>query len=180
MAGKAPEKSAARQGAEDRAARGKRLALTRSNARLAAVQALYQWEATGTRAEKVVKEFTDHRLGEIVDDIALPPADLKLFTTIVLGAAANVAELDDMVAAVLTEDWTVERLEATLRAILRCGIFELAHREDVPPRVVIAEYVAVCDAFFGAKETGLVNGILDQLARQLRPAEMGPGGPVSD
>ncbi len=134
MAGKPPT--------DDRAERGKRLALTRSNARLAAVQALYQWEATSTRAEAVVKEFADHRLGEVVDDVALPPADLKLFTTVVLGAAAKVEELDDMIAAVLTEDWTVERLEATLRAILRCGAFELAHREDVPPRVVIAEYVA--------------------------------------
>jgi len=161
---------------DDRAERGKRLALTRSNARLAAVQALYQWEASGQRPEAVVKEFADHRLGEVVDDVQLPPADVKLFTMIVLGAAANVAELDDMIAAVLTEEWTVERLEATLRAVLRCGTFELAHREDVPPRVAIAEYVAVCDAFFGVKETGLVNGILDQLARQLRPSDMEPGG----
>lgn len=161
---------------DDRAERGKRLALTRSNARLAATQALYQWEATGAKPAAVIKEFTDFRLGEMVDDVALPPADLKLFTLVVTGAAANVEELDDMIAAVLTEDWTVERLEATLRAILRCGVFELAHREDVPPRVVIAEYVGVCDAFFGAKETGLVNGILDQLARQLRPDEMGAGG----
>jgi N utilization substance protein B len=168
MAPKAPE--------EDRAERGKRMALTRSNARLAAVQALYQWEATGIKPATVIKEFTDFRLGEVVDDVALPPADLKLFALVVTGAAANVSDLDDMIAAVLTEDWTVERLEATLRAILRCGVFELAHREDVPPRVVIAEYVGVCDAFFGAKETGLVNGILDQLARQLRPAEMGEGG----
>ena len=166
---------AAKPTEEDRAERGKRLALTRSNARLAAVQALYQWEATGIAPAQVIKEFTDHRLGEVVDDVALPPADLKLFTLIVAGAAANVAELDDMIAAVLTEDWTTERLEATLRAILRCGAFELAHREDVPPRVVIAEYVGVCDAFFGAKETGLANGILDQLARQLRPDEMGAG-----
>jgi N utilization substance protein B len=162
---------------EDRAERGKRLALTRSNA---ATQALYQWEATGAKPATVIKEFTDFRLGEVVDDVALPPADLKLFTLVVTGAAANVEELDDMIAAVLTEDWTVERLEATLRAILRCGVFELAHREDVPPRVVIAEYVGVCDAFFGAKETGLVNGILDQLARQLRPEEMGAGsGPAA-
>ena len=161
---------------DDRAERGKRLALTRSNARLAAVQALYQWEASGQRPEAVVKEFADHRLGEVVDDVQLPPADVKLFTMIVLGAAANVAELDDMIAAVLTEEWTVERLEATLRAVLRCGTFELAHREDVPPRVAIAEYVAVCDAFFGTKETGLVNGILDQLARELRPGDMEPGG----
>ena len=79
MAGKAPE---------DRAERGKRLALTRSNARLAAVQALYQWEATGTRAESIIKEFADHRLGEVVDDVALPPADLKLFTAVVLGGTS--------------------------------------------------------------------------------------------
>ena len=85
MAGKAPE---------DRAERGKRLALTRSNARLAAVQALYQWEATGTRAESIIKEFADHRLGEVVDDVALPPADLKLFTTVVLGAAAKLEALE--------------------------------------------------------------------------------------
>ncbi len=162
---------------EDRAERGKRMALTRSNARLAAVQALYQWEATGIAPAQVIKEFAEHRLGEVVDDIALPPADLKLFTLIVTGAAANVSDLDDMISAVLTEDWTTERLEATLRAILRCGVFELAHREDVPPRVVIAEYVGVCDAFFGAKETGLVNGILDELARQLRPDEMGAAKP---
>ncbi len=165
---------------DERAERGKRLALTRSNARLAATQALYQWEATGAKPAAVIKEFTDFRLGEVVDEVALPPADLKLFTLVVTGASAHVEELDDMIAAVLTEDWTVERLAATLRAILRCGVFELAHREDVPPRVVIAEYVGVCDAFFGAKETGLVNGILDQMARQLRPEEMGAGsGPAA-
>lgn len=154
------------------AERGKRLALTRSAARLAAVQALYQWEVAGGRPEAIVREFTDHRLKEIIDEAELPPADLKLFTNIVVGAATHVKELDDMIAGVLTEDWTVERLEAILRAILRCGTYELVHRTDVPPRVTIAEYVAVTDAFFGARETGLTNGILDQLARSLRPDEM--------
>jgi len=154
------------------AERGKQLALTRSAARLAAVQALYQWEVAGGRPEAIVREFVDHRLKEIVDDAELPPADLKLFTNIVVGAAMHVQELDDMIAGVLTEDWTVERLEAILRAILRCGSYELVHRTDVPPRVTIAEYVAVTDAFFSARETGLTNGILDQLARSLRPDEM--------
>lgn len=154
------------------AERGKRLALTRSAARLAAVQALYQWEVAGGKPEAIVREFADHRLKEIVDEAELPQADLKLFANIVLGAAAHVKELDDMIAGVLTEDWTVERLEAILRAILRCGSYELVHRPDVPPRVTIAEYVAVTDAFFSARETGLTNGILDQLARALRPDEM--------
>jgi len=78
--------------------RGERVALTRSNARLAATQALYQWEATGAKPASVIKEFTDFRLGEVVDEVALPPADLKLFTLVVTGAAANVEELDDMIA----------------------------------------------------------------------------------
>lgn len=156
--------------------RGKQLALTRSAARLAAVQALYQWEVAGGRPEAIVREFAEHRNHNMSDGEELPPADAKLFTNVVLGAATHVRELDDMIAAVLTEDWTVERLEAILRAILRCGAYELAHRPDVPPKVSIAEYVAVTDAFFGARETGLTNGILDQLARSLRPNEMGHRG----
>jgi transcription antitermination protein NusB len=147
--------------------RGERLALERRAARLAAVQALYQWEATGAKPDAIVAEFTEHRIGQPIDGIDLPPADGKLFSLLVNGVAAQAEELDDMIAGVLTEDWTVERLEAILRAILRCGAFELAHRGDIPPKVVISEYVAVTDAFFGDKETGLTNGVLDRMARTL-------------
>ena len=168
MAGKRPPAAGRRTSGA-----GKRRA-----ARLAAVQALYQLELGGGDANQIIREFETHRLGQVVDELDAGPVDGPWFGELVRGVAANRGELDNLVAAVLTEDWTVERLEATLRAILRCGVFELAHREDVPPRVVIAEYVGVCDAFFGAKETGLVNGILDHLARQLRPAEMGPGSPT--
>ena len=59
-----------------------------------------------------------------------------------------------------------------LRAVMRCGAFELAHRQDVPPKVVISEYLAVADAFFGEKETGMTNGVLDKLAQTLRPGEL--------
>ena len=86
-----------------------------------------------------------------------------------------------MIAGVLVEDWTLDRLESILRAILRCGAYELAHRADIPPKVVISEYLAVADAFLGDRETGLANGVLDQLAHQLRPAELGEarGGPTA-
>ncbi len=152
--------------------KSRRVALMRAGARLAAVQALYQWEAAGATPETIVKEFADHRIGRSVDGVDLPMADLKLFSELVLGAAANVGEIDNMIAGMLVADWSVERLEATLRAILRCGTYELAHRPGIPARVTIAEYVAVADAFFGARETGLANGVLDQLARALRPEEM--------
>ena len=86
-----------------------------------------------------------------------------------------------MIAAVLTEDWTIERLERLLLCILRAGAHELADRPDVPARVVISEYVDLADAFYGEKETGLVNGMLDRLARELRPDELAvPNGSGPD
>jgi N utilization substance protein B len=159
--------------------RSQQLALERRAARLAAVQALYQWEQTGTRPEVIITEFGVHRIARRPqegqgEESELPPADRKLFAELVRGVAASVSELDDMLSAVISDDWRVERLESILRAIMRCGAYELAHRQDVPPKVVISEYVAVTDAFFGEKETGMTNGVLDKLAQSLRPAEIGP------
>lgn len=147
-------------------------AMERRAARLAAVQALYQWEQSGAAADTIVKEFAEHRIGKVVDGMELPAADIRLFSNLVRGAIATADELDSMIAGVLTEDWSVERLESILRAVLRGGAYELAHRTDIPPKVAISEYLAVADAFLGDKETMLVNGVLDRLAHLLRPAEM--------
>jgi N utilization substance protein B len=150
----------------------------RSTARLAAVQALYQMEISGGDVEQVITEFAGHRLDEAVDGVDLVKPDRALFAELVRGAARNRRDLDDMIAAVLVEDWTVERLETLLACILRAGAHELADRPDVPARVVISEYVDLADAFYGDKETGLINGVLDRLARELRPDELAvPGGP---
>jgi N utilization substance protein B len=153
--------------------------MQRRAARLAAVQALYQWEQSGTAAVTIIREFTEHRIGKNVDGVDLPSADLRLFGDLVNGATGHAAELDDMIAGVLTEDWSIDRLESILRAVLRCGTYELAHRSDIPPKVAISEYLAVADAFLGEPETRLANGVLDQLAHALRPGEMGEsrGGP---
>ena len=151
----------------------------RSAARLAAVQALYQLAISEGDVEQVIAEFTCHRLGEVVDGVDLVKPDRALFAELVRGVARNRRDLDDMIAAVLVEDWTIERLETLLACILRAGVHELADRGDVPSRVVISEYVDLADAFYGDKETGLVNGVLDRLARELRPAELavpGDGG----
>jgi transcription antitermination protein NusB len=148
----------------------------RRAARLAAVQALYQLELGGGEANDVVGEFEAHRLGQVTDELDAGPVDRAWFGELVRGVTANRVELDNLVAAVLTEDWTVERLDNILRAILRAGVFELSAHADVPARVVVSEYVELADAFFTGKETGLVNGVLDQLARLLRPGEMGVTG----
>jgi N utilization substance protein B len=145
----------------------------RSVARLAAVQALYQLELNRTAdPEAVVKEFIRHRFGHEIDGDRYGEADPALFSDVVRGVAADLEQLDSMICSVLTEDWPLPRLDSVLRAILRAGTYELAHRRDVPPRVSISEYTSVAHAFFTGKEPGLANGVLDRLGRTLRMAEM--------
>ncbi len=166
-----------------RASRGGGKGGTRqSAARLAAVQALYQAELTGAAAETVLTEFLAYRLDEEVDGVSLAAADRGLLELLVRGAGAERDELDDMLAAVLDEDWPVERLETLLRVLLRVGAHELSARPEAPVRVVVSEYVDLAGAFFGGKEPGLVNGVLDRLARALRPEafearDSAPAGP---
>lgn len=140
----------------------------RSVARLAAVQALYQIDLTGTPPEQVIVEFRSHRLDETAGKDA---ADAEFFGELVGGVVARRGEIDALLAPLLAEGWTIERLEKVLRAILRAGAFEILARGDVPAAVVIDEYVRVAHAFFSEREPGVVNGILDRLARTVRATE---------
>jgi N utilization substance protein B len=149
--------------------------MERRAARLAAVQALYQWEQSGASADSIIREFAEHRIGKNVDGIDLPNADIRLFGNLVRGIIAAADDLDSMIAGVLADEWSIDRMESILRAVLRGGAYELAHRTDIPPKVAISEYLAIADAFLGEKETSLANGVLDRLAHLLRPAEMEQG-----
>jgi N utilization substance protein B len=144
----------------------------RSVARLAAVQALYQIDLSGTHPEAVVAEFLKHRLGREIDGDNYGEADTALFADIVAGTVARQADLDRAISGVLTPDWRLERLETVLRAVLRAGAYELRVRTDVPARVAINEYIDIAHAFFAGKEPGMVNGVLDRLAQQLRPGDV--------
>jgi len=148
----------------------------RRAARLAAVQALYQIALTGATPEAAITEFTGHRLSKPLEVGGTLGGDPQLFADLVRGAAAQRPELDQMISAVLTNDWTVERLESVLLAVLRVGAYELSARPDLPAKVAISEYVAIAGAFLGDRETGLVNGLLDRMARSLRPEAFEPGG----
>jgi N utilization substance protein B len=146
----------------------------RRQARLAAVQALYQVEMGEAAPQSVILEFLRHRLDEEIDGVRLGRIDRSLFGELVKNVWADRANLADMVAAVLDEEWAVERLERLLRLILLCGVYELAERPRVPARAVINEYVDLARAFFDGKEPALVNGVLDRLAHTLRADELGP------
>jgi transcription antitermination protein NusB len=135
----------------------------RSVARLAAVQALYQLEVSGAGVDAVVREFSDHRFGGDIEGEALADADEAYFAEIVQGVVREQGAVDRAVVRRLAANWRLERIDATARAILRCGAWELMHRPDVP-----TEYVEIAKSFFDGPEPGFVNACLDGLARDER------------
>ena len=141
---------------------------SRSAARLAAVQALYQQEMEGTPVPQLLKEFHDHRLGATVEDAEYHEAERDFFDDIVTGATARLADIDSAISAKLATGWSLERLDRPMRAILRAGAYELIARPDVPVASVISEYVDVAHAFYDKRESGFVNGLLDSIAKDVR------------
>jgi len=147
---KGPEKKANRRGA----------------ARLAAVQALYQMDIAGAGINDIFAEF-----GSEVEGDKYLPAEAAFFRDVVAGVVRDQAKLDPLIDDALSKGWPLKRIDAILRAVLRAGAYELEHRKDVPGRVVVSEYVDVAHAFVEAEETGMVNAVLDQIARQFRASE---------
>lgn len=140
----------------------------RSVARLAVVQALYQMEVSGAGVEAVIREFSDHRFERDVEGFALTGADETFFAELLRGVVTHQAQVDRAVVRRLATGWRLERLDATVRAILRSGAYELSERPDVPTEVVIDEYVELAKSFFEGAEPGFVNGALDGVAQDVR------------
>lgn len=147
----------------------------RSAARLAAVQALYQMDIAGAGINDIFAEFESHWLGNEVEGDKYLPAEAAFFRDVVSGVVREQGRLDPLLDDALTKGWPLKRIDAILRAVLRAGAYELDHRKDVPARVVIKEYVDVAHAFVDRDETGLVNAVLDQIARQFRSGEFTQG-----
>jgi transcription antitermination protein NusB len=148
--------------------RGQPRAQSRSAARLAAVQALYQQEMEGTALTRLLDEFHQHRLGATIEDVEYADAEVDFFDDIVRGVDARRDEIDARISARLGQGWNLARLDRPMRAILRAGAYELIARPDVPTPSVITEYVDVADAFYDKRETGFVNGLLDAVAKDVR------------
>jgi len=141
---------------------------SRSAARLAAVQALYQQEMEGTAVASLLHEFHHHRLGATIDGVEYADAEVDFFDDLVKGVDARRAELDLLIASKLAEDWSLTRLDRPMRQILRAGAYELLARADVPTGSIISEYVDVAKAFYDKREAGFVNGLLDAVAKEVR------------
>ena len=151
-------------------------ASSRSAARLAAVQALYQMDMTGIDLNQVIAEFADHRLGQEIEGDRYADAEPQFFRDIVEGVVREQLRIDPLIDKQLAEGWRLTRVDSILRAILRAGAYEILIRGDVPARVVISEYVDIAHAIFAEEEPKVVNGILDRLGHRARPQEFAAGG----
>jgi N utilization substance protein B len=151
-----------------------RKANKRGAARLAAVQALYQMDLAGSGLDDIIAEFESHWIGQEVEGAQYLPAEAAFFRDIVGGVVRDQRALDPKIDEALERGWPLKRIEAVLRAALRAGLYELENRRDVPARVVVSEYADVAAAFVERDETGMVNAVLDQLARKTRPDEFDP------
>jgi len=151
-------------------------ASSRSAARLAAVQALYQMDMTGIDLTDVITEFETHRLGKEIEDCQYRDAEPAFFRGLVEGVVREQLRVDPLIDKQLAEGWRLTRVDSILRAILRAGAYEILIRDDVPARVVISEYVDIAHAFFCEEEPKVVNGILDRLSHKARPEEFAAPG----
>lgn len=152
----------------------------RTGARVAAVQALFQSEQTGESAETVAQQFIRHRIGageavaqEAFEDGRVPLAHVPLFEAILKAAATRAEAADAEIGAHLAKDWTLERLDPVLRALLRAAAAELLDGREPPARVVINEYLDIARGFLDDETARFANGVLDAMAHALRPAEFG-------
>jgi len=130
----------------------------RSRARRAALQAIYQWQMTAQDLETIAAQFREEKSWRRIDE--------ELFSANLFGVATNVTALDAHLQPIL--DRPVAQLDGVERAILRMGAFELTHRQDIPWRVVINEYVELAREFGAEQSHKYVNGVLDKLARRTR------------
>lgn len=144
----------------------------RSLARLGAVQALYQMDLAGTGINEIFADFERNRLGRDDSGTEIGVPDIPFFRDLVSGVVREQRVIDPDVDHHLATGWRLTRIDSTLRAILRAGVYELRWRPDVPVRVVLDEYVELAHAFFDGDETRVVNGILDTIAREHRGKEL--------
>ena len=149
----------------------------RSATRLAVVQGLYQIEVSGLSCETVINQFLSHQKGAVGVNETSCMIDKELFSDMIVHVEGDRPLLDNHIVAVLSREWSMDRLGATMRALLRAACYELVTRSVVPARVVIKEYVDIAGEFHGPSETGFVNAALDRLARGLRSEEMKIGQP---
>jgi N utilization substance protein B len=128
-------------------------------------------EMTSATSVEALNEYMERAETGKDAEKGMAKPDLELLAMLVHGSSAELTTLDEMISGALSTDWTIDRIEAIMRAILRVGIWEIKNRQSTPARVAISEYVDLARAFYSGTEPNLVNAVMDRMARILRPHE---------
>ncbi len=139
------------------------VAHARRRARKSAVQALYQWLMAGQSPSEIDVQFRDSQ--------DMSRTDVAYFHELLHRIPERIEALEESLDPLLDRPWP--ELDPVERAILYIGAYELAHRPDIPFKVVIDEAVGLARTFGAQESHRYVNGVLDQAARRLRPVETG-------
>ncbi len=153
---------------------------SRAAARMAAVQSLYELDMVDGDEDPVLRTFIEKRWtvpvededGDEVGEAEFNDPDKTFLIAVVRRVGERKTSLDEMLDGALGPKWSVERVEVLMRAILRCGAYELMERTEIPAKVIINEYMDIANAFFTEGEPKMVNGVLDKLAHTLRDGVM--------
>jgi N utilization substance protein B len=143
----------------------------KSAARLLGVQILFEMEINGKNTKTVVKRLTEDYLKEISQLNKNEISDKDYLIKILNGVSLNQNKIDNYIKENLN-NWSLSRIDSVSRAILRSACFEIHECDDVPPRVIINEYVNISKSFFSEKEPNFINGILDSIAKIYRKDEI--------
>jgi N utilization substance protein B len=143
----------------------------RAKARRLALQALYQWDLSGTDLKLIEQQFRESE--------EYPGVDEDYFEELLHQVPARLDEVEAGLADCMQIGWA--ELDPVERAVLRLASYELQSRWDIPYKVVINEAVNLAKKFGAEQAHKFVNGVLDQAARKLRPVEHpdGSGGTFS-
>ncbi len=143
----------------------------KSSARLFAAQAVYQMLVMNQNAQSVIEDYVENRIGIDEEMLDLVTPDGVLFAKIVTGVGARMDDVRALVSGHLNNNKdTVFTAEPILGATLLCGAYELLAHVDIDAPIIISDYVDVAKSFFDMAEPKIVNGVLDSVAKTVRPA----------
>ena len=138
----------------------------RRNTRKIAVQAVFQFFFSKEDVNKILEEFCNYRIKEFKN--YKKKYDIDFFKKVVVGVCHNEKKITEMIECNLSENWLIDRVDLTMKAIISLAIYELMIYENIPLQVIINEYVSIANQYLDKSNTGFINGILDNIAKNIR------------
>ncbi len=143
----------------------------RRNTRKIAVQAVFQFFFSKEDVNKILEEFCSYRIKEFKN--YKKKYDTNFLKKVVVGVHQNEEKITKIIERNLSENWLIDRVDLTMKAIISLAIYELISYEKIPLQVIINEYVSIANQYLDKRNTGFINGILDNIAKNIRKPKYG-------